>query len=70
MKQSKWHPTITIERVIEAAKRQQVTLDDPGFCLACGEETTGVEPDARKHECDHCGAHQVYGAAEIVLMMV
>lgn len=39
-----------------------------GFCLACGGEAYGVEPDARKYECDECGAHKVYGAEEILLM--
>lgn len=39
-----------------------------GFCLACGTEQDGVEPDARKYKCDACGAHKVYGAEEIALM--
>jgi|GEM_PF-1693860 len=39
-----------------------------GFCLACGEEAWGVEPDARKYECEGCGRHAVYGAEEIGLM--
>ena len=39
-----------------------------GFCLACGAQADGVEPDARKYECSECGAHKVYGAEEILLM--
>ena len=39
-----------------------------GFCLACGFQEDGVEPDARGYECDACGEPQVYGAEEIVLM--
>jgi hypothetical protein len=39
-----------------------------GFCLACGDQAFGVEPDARKYECESCGAHQVYGAQEILMM--
>ena len=39
-----------------------------GFCLACGFQEDGVEPDARGYECDACGEAQVYGAEEIVLM--
>lgn len=42
--------------------------DNAGFCLACGEDCGGVEPDARKYECDSCGAHKVYGAEELLLM--
>ena len=43
--------------------------DNTGFCLACGEQAFGVEPDARNYECDSCGAEQVYGAEEILMMM-
>lgn len=39
-----------------------------GFCLACGNIQQGVEPDATKYECEDCGAHKVYGAAELALM--
>ena len=39
-----------------------------GFCLACGEEADGVEPDARKYECESCGAPKVFGYAELLLM--
>ena len=39
-----------------------------GFCLACGNVQSGVEPDAAKYVCDDCGAPKVYGAAEIALM--
>ena len=43
-------------------------LDDIGGCTACGETAYGVEPDARRYECDHCGAKRVYGAQELMLM--
>lgn len=39
-----------------------------GFCLACGARAYGVEPDARKYECESCGAPKVYGAEELILM--
>jgi predicted RNA-binding Zn-ribbon protein involved in translation (DUF1610 family) len=39
-----------------------------GFCLSCGAETDGVEPDAREYECDECGVESVYGAEEILIM--
>jgi predicted RNA-binding Zn-ribbon protein involved in translation (DUF1610 family) len=40
-----------------------------GFCLACGAENYGVEPDARKYECEDCGEEKVYGAEELLMMM-
>jgi predicted RNA-binding Zn-ribbon protein involved in translation (DUF1610 family) len=63
------HPSITTERVIEAVQRHNISLDNPGFCLACGEEAEGVEPDARRYECEMCGEAQVYGAEELLLMI-
>ena len=42
--------------------------DQGGFCLACGAEAYGVEPDARKYRCEACDHHTVYGAQEISIM--
>lgn len=61
------HPSITAERVTEAVERECTTLDNPGFCLACGAEAEGVEPDAEQYACDSCGEAAVYGAAEILV---
>jgi hypothetical protein len=64
------HPSITQDRVVDAIRRQHSTLDNPGFCLACGEEADGCEPDARHYRCDSCGLLAVFGADEILLMIV
>ena len=40
----------------------------PGFCLACGAEADGCEPDARKYECEVCGERKVYGIEELLMM--
>jgi hypothetical protein len=45
------------------------TLDNPGFCLACGADADGCEPDARGYECEVCGKPKVYGAEEVALMV-
>jgi hypothetical protein len=39
-----------------------------GFCLACGAENDGVEPDARKYTCESCHAPKVFGAEQLVFM--
>lgn len=39
-----------------------------GFCLACGAEAYGVEPDARKYPCESCSAPKVYGLEELAIM--
>jgi hypothetical protein len=36
-----------------------MTLDNPGFCLASGNEQEGCEPDARGYDCEACGEPQV-----------
>jgi hypothetical protein len=63
-----WHPSITIERVMKAVEFEMFTLEDPGFCLACGEEASGCEPDARNYLCENCGKLEVFGAKELLLI--
>jgi hypothetical protein len=63
------HPDVTIEAVTEAVERHMTSLDNPGFCLACGTEVDGVEPDATGYECEACGATAVYGAEELLICM-
>ena len=65
----KIHPDITLERVLEAVERHRTTLDNPGFCIRCGADAEGVEPDARRCECECCGEPGVYGAEELLLHM-
>jgi hypothetical protein len=44
------------------------SMDSLGWCLECGTETDGVEPDARNYRCDECGMLQVYGMEELLMM--
>jgi hypothetical protein len=62
----KLHPSITAGRVCDAVERRMTTLDNPGFCIACGEEADGCEPDARRYKCEACGERAVYGADELL----
>ena len=55
---------ITTDRIIDAIESGEYM----GFCTACGDEAYGVEPDARKYTCEGCGAPQVYGAEELLIM--
>ena len=56
------HPSITLDSILAA-----VADDYIGICVRCGQEQEGVEPDARKYECESCGANAVYGAEELLL---
>jgi len=63
----KRHPSLTLKRVMAADMRQKLTLDDPGFCLACGHEQGGCEPDAHNLTCEACGEDEVMGAADLLM---
>jgi hypothetical protein len=65
----KWHESLTDEVILGAAERQMTTLDNPGFCLSCGLEHEGCEPDARRYVCESCGERQVYGAEELMVSL-
>jgi hypothetical protein len=58
---------ITLDVVVEAVERNQTTLDDLGFCICCGVEAQGGEPDARRYECESCGFPGVFGAEELLI---
>lgn len=66
---SKIHKSLTVERVMAAAESQMFGLENPGFCIACGERREGCEPDAMQYPCEACGKNKVYGAAELLLMI-
>jgi hypothetical protein len=63
------HPSITEARILEACERRLTSLDNPGFCLACGNEQGGCEPDMRNGPCESCGENKVYGAEELLIRM-
>ena len=56
---------------IDLERLMEMVQDDAGegFCVACREEAYNVEPDARQHKCESCGARAVYGAEELLLFM-
>ena len=53
--------------LVSTVERRMTTLDNPRFCLACGLENGGCEPDARRYRCEACGEKQVHGADELLL---
>ena len=69
IKRELWHKALTDDIILDAVERRMFELDNPGFCLVCGNEQGGCEPDAREYECEACGANQVYGADELMLSL-
>jgi hypothetical protein len=57
-------PRLSLKTIMRAVEEDENT----GFCLKCGAEADGVEPDARGYICTACGAPKVYGAEELLLM--
>lgn len=53
--------------VQEAAETSIYTDANPGFCIACGLQHTGCEPDMRDGECESCGSKAVFGAQELMM---
>ena len=62
-----WHKSLTDDVIMEACDRRNRSLDNPGFCIYCGCENDGCEPDAREYECEACGERQVYGCEELLM---
>ena len=62
----KMHKSITADRIMAAVEAD----DHLGFCIACGAEAYGVEPDACGYVCEACDAEAVYGAEELLIMTV
>ncbi len=61
---------VSVAMVFKACERRRTTLDDPGFCIACGNEQSGCEPDARGYQCEACGTFAVYGCEELAIAMM
>ena len=53
---------------MEAVEHHQTTLDNPGFCIRCGEDAESVEPDAGRYTCESAGEDGVFGAEELLMM--
>ena len=64
------HPSLTVERLMQADMRRRMTLDNPGLCTACGNEQEGCEPDGRRLQCAACGKRAVYGAQELLMRVL
>lgn len=56
--------------VVSTEEMEQIMfgMDSPGWCLTCGEEVDGVEPDASKYHCEVCDKKTIYGLEELLMM--
>lgn len=59
---------ITLPIKITEESYRAMTEESGGYCLACGAEAYGIEPDARKYKCEECDKPFVYGAEELLMM--
>ena len=56
------------DKLLQAIENSMHSLDNPGFCIECGAERDGCEPDAENYECYDCGENAVYGAEMRLIM--
>lgn len=61
------HESITSKRVIAAVEESTTGMGTTGFCLACGEDQEGCEPDMEGGLCESCGEHKVMGAEDLLM---
>jgi len=60
-------PNLTLEILLKAVERSMAENDNLGFCISCGTEAQGCEPDVSKLPCEKCGSLAVYGAEQILI---
>ena len=56
---------LTLDQITQAVESGEYV----GFCIACGAQADGVEPDARRYLCDVCDELKVFGAEELIMML-
>ena len=59
---------ISTEQVLEATRQYLFGMGNPGFCVECGAEHDGIEPDAEDYVCESCGSPAVWGAEQLLFM--
>ena len=60
---------ISRNAIIRAAEESMFGMGNPGFCIACGEEREGCEPDAANYECYDCEEMAVHGAESLMMLV-
>lgn len=62
--------SVKILKMFEMSEAQYRDLsnDNGGLCLSCGEISYCCEPDARGYACEACDENRVYGLDECLLM--
>lgn len=67
--QYKAHNGATQFKPVMTAEFQRLAMDGTtGFCLACGHDQEGCEPDTKKDVCESCEAPKVYGLEQLIIM--
>ncbi len=60
---------LDLDEVLAAAEDSMFGGGSAGFCVACGAEHDGCEPDAERYVCSDCEQHTVYGAEELLIWL-
>ncbi len=62
------NPLIDPDELMAAIRENVFGMGNDGFCIDCGHQQGGCEPDARMYPCESCDHASVYGAEELLLM--
>ena len=57
--------TVDVDEVLEAVQEDR----NAGFCIVCGEEHYGVEPEVRRFQWDKGCGPTGYGAEELLMRL-
>jgi rRNA maturation endonuclease Nob1 len=60
------HASLTLTKVMKAAKKAMTSTANPAYCIACGKACSD-DPDAAKDTCKKCGKPAVYGIDNLVM---
>lgn len=61
---------LDIDALENATRESMFGTGNPGYCVACGEESDGCEPDAEGYHCENCGEYAVCGAESLFMTLV
>jgi hypothetical protein len=63
------HSSLSFDRVFSAAQDSMFGMGTTGFCLACGSDQEGCEPDMKNGKCEACEERKIMGAEDLLIML-
>lgn len=61
---------LDVDQLEQGAREHMFGTENPGTCVACGEQQDGCEPDAEGYICEACGEPAVCGDESLWMTIV